>query len=109
MRRLRYRLYDVYQQLVREGAFEAKLREMYDWGKRFGWEPVVWKDGQPHPAPQPAPAAVAAAYASGAAAAAGGLAHQMHGARPGHLHHQHQHQQHRGMHGMGGLRGQGKR
>ncbi|KAL4432378.1 hypothetical protein ABPG77_001677 [Micractinium sp. CCAP 211/92] len=65
------RLYDVYQQLVREGAFEAKLQEMYDWGKRFGWEPVIWKDGQPHPAPQAPP--LAASSAPPGPAPAGGL------------------------------------
>ena len=40
-----------------EGEFEAKLQEVYEWGKVHGWEPVVWRDGKPHPAaalgPQP--------------------------------------------------------
>lgn len=60
----------------------AVPQEMYDWGKRFGWEPVVWKDGQPHPAPQPQPGAAAPApYPTGGMG--GGMGgHAMQG-RPG--------------------------
>ncbi|KAL4859552.1 PAN2-PAN3 deadenylation complex catalytic subunit pan2 [Chlorella vulgaris] len=119
------RLYDVYQQLVREGAFEAKLQEMYDWGKRFGWEPVIWKDGQPHPAPQPPPAAAMAAAGSIGNSGGPGQQHPMLLGRggpgmasaggPAHMQHHQQHtqqqqQQARGMHGGGGgPRGQGRR
>ena len=146
------RLYDVYQQLVREGAFEAKLavscsvqtcaclgvalrcgcsaalgrsqvkeawllkaarpgpalpaplallQEMYDWGKRFGWEPVIWKDGQPHPAPQAPPVAAATYAAAGGPGSTGWQQQQQqrHGGAGQHHHAQ------RGMHGMAAPRG----
>ncbi|KAL4430743.1 hypothetical protein ABPG75_005999 [Micractinium tetrahymenae] len=116
------RLYDVYQQLVREGTFEAKLQGMYDWGKRFGWEPVIWKGGQPHPAPQAPPAA---AYAAGPPPPGGhssghmqqqqqqGYSQQGRGPGGEGYHQQQQPQQrmmhHQGQHGPGGQRGMGRR
>ena len=126
------RLYEVYQQLVAEGTFEAKLAELYDWGKRFGWEPVVWVDGQPHVAPQlPPPGVSAVAAAAAAAAVAGynvgdtaggsGAAAQHHrsvagagsgGSGPHSYHSQHQpqhHQQYQQRGPYGGGRGPGRR
>jgi hypothetical protein len=47
----------VYQQLTREGTFEAKLNEIYGWGNQHGWEPVVHVDGKPRPAAVAADAA----------------------------------------------------
>jgi hypothetical protein len=32
-----------------EGKLEAKLHEMYRWGKQYGWEPVVHVNGMPQP------------------------------------------------------------
>lgn len=92
---------------------------MYDWGKRFGWEPVIWKDDQPHPAPQAPPAAP---YATPGQPTLGA-----HG--PGHLQPQQQHSQqqaypqqgrgahsqqqrmmhHHGQHNPGSQRGMGSR
>lgn len=119
------RLYEVYQQLARDGTFEAKLQEMYDWGKRFGWEAVVWKDGQPHPAPQPPPAGSSAPHTGSSSGASGptgaggpsGSAGQAQGqAQARGTSGQQQQQQHaRGAHGnahgsgTGGQRGYGKR
>lgn len=76
-------------------------QEMYDWGKRAGWEPVIWKDGQPHPAPQQVPG-VAAAAGGGAAAYGGGGPGPHQGQHAQHAGYggQQQQQQHRGnMHG----------
>eukprot|EP00887_Chlorella_sp_A99_P005338 scaffold1.g5338.t1 len=63
------RIYDA------EGTFEAKLQEMYDWGKVHSWEPVVWVDGRPQVAPTtgtgPVPLALGGLL-PGAAAGGGG-------------------------------------
>lgn len=45
----------VYKELKAAGQLEAKLDELYTWGNSYGWEPVVWKDGRPHPAPETGP------------------------------------------------------
>lgn len=42
-------LYNVYCKLQAEGKLEAKLHEMYRWGKQYGWEPVVHVNGMPQP------------------------------------------------------------
>jgi len=48
------RLYLKYRQLVEEGTFQEKLEELYNWGKQYGWEPVVLgKDGKPVPPSTP--------------------------------------------------------
>jgi hypothetical protein len=39
--------------LQAEGKLEAKLHEMYRWGKQYGWEPVVHVNGVPQPPPGP--------------------------------------------------------
>lgn len=47
-----------YLRLEASGALAWTLDELYNWGKAFGWEPVVWKGGKPHPqgpAPMPVP------------------------------------------------------
>ncbi|KAL6767877.1 PAR1 [Auxenochlorella protothecoides x Auxenochlorella symbiontica] len=52
------RLYKEYLRLEASGALAWTLDELYNWGKAFGWEPVVWKGGKPHPqgpAPMPVP------------------------------------------------------
>eukprot|EP00798_Chlamydomonas_sp_ICE-L_P004951 gene4951-34729_t len=41
-------LYEVYLKLVADGTFQDKLKEIYRWGKMYGWEPVTLnKDGNP--------------------------------------------------------------
>ncbi|KAF6265524.1 exonuclease-domain-containing protein [Scenedesmus sp. NREL 46B-D3] len=46
-------LYNVYCKLQAEGKLEAKLHEMYRWGKQYGWEPVVHVNCVPQPPPGP--------------------------------------------------------
>ena len=50
-------LYTAYCRLRERGAVAEKLAEIYMWGKRFGWEPVTWRDGQPEPPTMRAPVA----------------------------------------------------
>ena len=111
-------------------ALHPPPQEMYDWGKRFGWEPVVWKDGQPHPAPKD----ILGVGTGGAAAAAGapppGAGYPGHagigggvgmggaagprggpggmGGMGGGYHPGHHHMQQRGMHGGGGYMPRGR-
>jgi hypothetical protein len=56
--------------LKAEGTLDAKLHEMYHWGKQYGWEPVQHVNGVPQPPAMTAAAAAAAAAAAGVAAAA---------------------------------------
>lgn len=51
------RLYHVYRDLTVAGTFQDKLLEMYRWGKQYGWEAVVTKDGVPQPPVMTAPPA----------------------------------------------------
>lgn len=100
-------------------------QEMYDWGKRFGWDPVIWKDDQPHPAPQAPPvAAYAGGLAQSGAPPTGGHGpgpmqqqQQPHSqqqgysqqGRGGHQQQQQRMMHHHGQHGHGGQRGMGRR
>ena len=50
-------LYRAYRDLQEAGpgVFQAKLAEMYDFGKAYGFGAVLWQGDTPHPAPEPAP------------------------------------------------------
>lgn len=38
-------LHEVYLKLASQGKVESTLKELYEWGKMHGWEPVVWVNG----------------------------------------------------------------
>ncbi|KAK9843491.1 hypothetical protein WJX81_005692 [Elliptochloris bilobata] len=46
-------LFRLYERLAADGSLQARLLEMYRWGKAHGWNAVALKDGVPQPPVRP--------------------------------------------------------